>query len=208
MRVLMLLLGSLMASAALAGSDGIDVLEGFYQRVETLSATFEQVQLAENGDVLQQSSGVFLLARPDRFRWVYKQPYKQIIVSDGETFSFYDVGLSQVTVRDVSKSLRATPAQLLAGGTGLANVFEITLEGARDGLVWIKLVPRAEHSDFRSIRLALKQHVPAIMVLHDKLGQTTRITFDNVTINSPLPKQRFQLDIPDGVTVVDGRQSS
>lgn len=206
MRVLMLLLGSLVSAAALATPTGVEVLRGFYERVDSLSATFEQVQLADNGDVLQKTSGIVLLSRPDRFRWVYQEPYKQIIVSDGETFSFYDVGLAQVTVRDVDNSLRATPAQLLAGGTGLEDVFKIVVAGKRNGLVWLKLKPRAEHSDFRSIRLALKDHVPAVMVLQDKLGQTTRITFANVKVNPSLPESRFQLVIPEGVTVVDGRQ--
>lgn len=208
MRVLMLLVCSLASAAAMAAPTGVEVLRGFYERVDSLSATFQQVQLATNGDVLQKSSGVFLLSRPDRFRWVYKKPYKQIIVSDGETFSFYDVGLSQVTIRDVNKSLRATPAQLLAGGANLDKLFKITTAGTHDGLTWIELVPRAEHSDFRAIRLGFDHHVPAVMVLKDQLGQTTRITFSNVEINPSIPDERFQLEIPDDVTVVDGRRTT
>lgn len=208
MRVLMLLLGSLLSTTALAATDGLEVLRGFYERVESLSATFEQVQLANDGTVLQRSSGVFLLSRPDRFRWVYKEPYKQIIVSDGETFAFYDVGLKQVTIREIDKSLRATPAQLLAGGANLQELFKITSSGTHDGLTWVKLVPRAEHSDFRAIRLGFDDHVPAVMVLKDKLGQTTRITFDNVKVNPSIPDERFDLEIPEGVTVVGRKQTT
>lgn len=64
--------------------------------------------------------------------------------------------------------------------------------------------PRAEHSDFKSIRVGFKAHIPEVMLLHDKLGQTTRITFDNVKVNPSIPDERFTLDIPDDVTVVNG----
>lgn len=207
MRVLILLLCGVLSSTALATPDGTAVLQGFYDRVESLSATFTQTLVANNGDVLQKSTGIFLLSRPDRFRWVYKSPYKQIIVSDGETFSFYDVGLSQVTIRDVGNGLRATPAKLLAGGANLESVFEIQNQGTENGLHWIKLKPQSKRSDFKTMRIGFKQHVPAKMILKDQLGQTTRIQFNNVKVNPTLSADRFQLDIPDDVTVVNNTKN-
>lgn len=207
MRILMLLIGSLVTTAAGAAPDGVSALRAFYDRVDSLSADFQQVQRDSSGAVIQKASGIFLLSRPDRFRWAYQEPYEQIIVSNGDAFRFYDVDLAQVTVREVNDSLRATPAQLLAGGASLDKAFKVSNQGEQDGLTWVELVPRDDNSDFKSIRIGLSDNVPSTMVLNDQLGQTTRITFDNVRVNPDIAGDRFELDIPDEATVVDNRQS-
>lgn len=206
MRVLRFaLLTVAVALATSVQAAGIDALTRFYQEVESLSAHFEQVQRAPDGAVLRKSSGVFLLSRPGKFRWEYKQPYRQIIVSNGQVLKFYDVGLSQVTVRPVAGALRATPARLLTGGAALQDAFKVQHQGMQDGLNWLRLTPRAAHSDFKQIRLGLRNGLPIVMVLADRLGQTTRIRFSDIKVNPELDASRFEIDVPDDVTVVDTR---
>ncbi|MES1925045.1 outer membrane lipoprotein chaperone LolA [Salinisphaera sp. T31B1] len=196
----------LSVAAASAQADGVSDLESFYKNVNSLSAQFSQVQTDDTGQTLQRASGVFLLSRPDRFRWEYQQPYEQIIVSDGQVFKFYDVDLAQVTVRDIDTTLQATPALLLTGGAALEDAFNIAAAGQRDGMSWVRLTPRADDTDFAEVRLGLKNQVPSVMELDDNLGQTTRIRFSQVELNPSLAKSRFELDVPDDVEVVDGRQ--
>lgn len=207
----LLFTGSLLCSftAAAASTDGAQALHGFYQNVHSLEAHFKQVQMDDDGELVQQASGIFLLQRPARFRWEYDKPYKQIIVSDGKTFRFYDVDLAQVTVRDVNEGLRATPALLLSGGAALDKEFAITALGKQDKLDWVRLVPRHDDGDFEEVRIGLDANsVPARMVLDDKLGQTTLISFSQIKTNITINKQRFTLKIPAGVEVVDGREST
>ena len=192
-------------AAPFAQANGVDDLEAFYDRVDTLTADFEQRQVDDRGNVMQRASGIFVLSRPDRFRWAYQDPYEQIIVSDGNVFRFYDVDLAQVTVRDIDATLRATPALLLTGGAALEDAFNISAAGNRDGMSWVRLTPRADDTDFEEVRLGLDDQVPAVMELQDSLGQTTRIRFSNVEINPAIDDDRFTLDIPDDVEVVDGR---
>lgn len=194
--------------ASLAQASGVDDLQAFYQKVHNLSAHFQQVQRDDTGSVVQQASGTFLLSRPDRFRWEYDKPYKQIIVSNGKTFKFYDVGLQQVTIRDINATLRATPALLLTGGAALKDAFDIANAGSHDGMSWVRLKPKTKNSDFKEIQLGLKNQVPAVMELHDNLGQVTHITFSDIKINPKLADSHFTLKIPKGVEVVDGRQNS
>lgn len=188
-----------------AQADGVGDLEAFYKNVDSLSAQFQQQQQDEEGNTLQQASGTFDLSRPDRFRWEYTEPYEQVIVSDGDVFRFYDVGLAQVTIRRIDATLRATPALLLTGGGALEDAFDIISAGQRDGMSWVKLTPRADDSDFQQVRLGLKDQVPSVMELDDSLGQTTRIRFSDVELNSKIADARFTLDIPDDVEVVGGR---
>jgi outer membrane lipoprotein carrier protein len=180
-------------------------LTAFYAEVDSLSAEFEQVQVDENGDVLQSASGVFLLERPDKFRWEYREPYRQVLVSDGRAFRLYDVDLAQVTVRDIGDTLRATPAQLLAGGTGLDQAFTVESLSRDDGLAWARLTPRTDEGDFREIRIGLQDKRPLRLELDDQLGQTTRIDFDGVRVNHGVDDDRFRLDLPDDVEVVNAR---
>lgn len=198
----------LMLCAGLANAaSGVDDLEAFYNKVNTLSADFQQVQRDDNGNVVQQASGVFLLSRPKSFRWEYDQPYKQIIVSDGKVFKFYDVDLQQVTIRNIGATLKATPALLLTGGAALEQAFDITDGGQHDGLSWVHLTPKKDDTDFKSVDLGLKNQVPALMRLHDNLGQVTSINFGNIKVNPKLASSHFTLDTPKDVEVVDGRKA-
>lgn len=195
----------LLCAAVTAQADGVGDLEAFYNNVDSLSAQFEQEQKDDGGQTLQQASGTFLLSRPDRFRWEYTAPYQQVIVSDGETFRFYDVDLAQVTIRSIDATLQATPALLLTGGAALEDAFNIASAGQRDGMSWVRLTPRADDTDFQEVRLGLKDQVPSVMELDDNLGQTTHIRFTDIELNPKLDEARFTLDIPDDVEVVDGR---
>jgi|SRR5699024_4469669 len=196
-----------LTTGVVCAADGIGALTRFYEEVDSLSARFEQVQLAEDGAELRRSNGIFLLSRPGRFRWEYQDPDRQIIVSDGETFMFYDVGLDQVTVRPVADTLQATPAQLLTGGTGLQDAFVVHSDGEHDGLSWLRLIPRSEQSDFEEVRLGLRDGLPVTMELDDRLGQMTRIEFSDIEVDPVLDAARFAIDIPDDATVVDQRES-
>ncbi len=195
----------LLCAAVTAQADGVGDLEAFYNNVDSLSAEFEQEQKDDGGQTLQQASGTFLLSRPDRFRWEYTAPYQQVIVSDGETFRFYDVDLAQVTIRSIDATLQATPALLLTGGAALEDAFNIASAGQRDGMSWVRLTPRADDTDFQEVRLGLRDQVPSVMELDDNLGQTTHIRFTDIELNPKLDEARFTLDIPDDVEVVDGR---
>src|SRR5699024_2252985 len=94
------------AQAAQAAS----ALQRFYHDVQTLAGHFVQVRRNEQGEILTRSSGRFAIARPHEFRWEYQKPYRQVIVSDGETLWSYDVDLAQVTVRPIDEALQGSPA--------------------------------------------------------------------------------------------------
>src|SRR5690625_3594627 len=63
----------------------LQALTHFYNQVDTLRTHFRQVQMGSQGHVLRKAEGEFYLDRPGQFRWNYEKPYKQSIISDGET---------------------------------------------------------------------------------------------------------------------------
>ena len=181
----------------------IKQLKSFLAGTKSLTATFKQVTLNENGQPTQTSHGVFYLSRPGKFRWNYKEPYVQEIISSSGKVWFYDAGLEQVTIKKVDKSLGSTPALLLSGEIALEENFILKQQGVDEDLQWIKLSPKKEESGFNYILIGLSNNVLGGMELSDNFGQLTRIYFSDVKINPPLSDTIFEFKAPKGVDVFE-----
>jgi outer membrane lipoprotein carrier protein len=172
--------------------------------VQGLRAQFRQTVTDARGRVTETASGTVSLARPGRFRWDYREP-EQLIVSDGVTVWFYDVGLEQVTIRSAADTLSGTPAKLLAGKGDLESEFAITDGGGGEGLTWVRLTPKSAETDFRELRVGLAHDELRRLTLLDKLGQTTELEFEQVELNPEFDETAFRFTPPPGVDVV-GRE--
>lgn len=169
--------------------------------LSSLRAEFLQTVTDAAGRLVERAEGTMSLARPGRFRWDYRVP-PQLIVSDGTTVWFHDVGLEQVTIRPAAEMIVGTPAMLLAGEGDLKAEFEIADGGLADGLAWSLLTPRRTDGDFRSLRLGFADGELRRMVLLDRLGQTTELSFERVERNPRLEASQFSFKPPAGVDVV------
>jgi outer membrane lipoprotein carrier protein len=180
-------------------------VQSAFGELSSLRAEFTQTVTNADGKLVERAEGTMSLARPGRFRWDYRVP-EQLIVSDGTTVWFHDVGLEQVTIRPAAEMIVGTPAMLLAGEGDLAAEFEIADGGLADGLAWSLLTPRRTDGDFRSLRLGFAGSELRRMVLLDRLGQTTELAFERVERNPRLEASQFSFTPPAGVDVV-GRAS-
>ncbi|WP_232020445.1 outer membrane lipoprotein chaperone LolA [Methylocaldum marinum] len=178
-------------------------LRNFLAKANTLQAEFSQVVIDEFGSPRQRSSGVFYLQRPGKFRWDYKKPYSQEIVSNGGKVWFYDVDLEQVTAKRLDDAIGSTPALLLSGEVALETNFKIEDQGTDEGLFWIKLVPKSEDSGFKSVLIGLDGDTLAGMELSDNFGQVTRIYFTGVKTGLRLNRELFEFRPPPGVDVFE-----
>lgn len=190
--------------AAAATAAPVDALDGFLSRVKTLTADFEQEVIDEHGNVSQRSEGRFYLARPGRFRWEYRKPYRQWVIADGSKVWFYDPDLEQVTVRPLDEALGSVPALLLSGQVRLQERFRVAGQGSEGGRAWMELRPRSENDVFRRLRVELQRGVLQSMELADNFGQLTRIRFHRLEINPRLDPELFRFSPPPGVDVFEG----
>ena len=179
-------------------------LEDFLANTRTLEATFQQTLRTREGEVLQQTEGEFYLNRPGKFRWNYRSPYEQVIVSDGERVWIYDVELQQVTVQKQSASLPATPMALLEDSSTLHNDFEVTPLDENQGIYRLKLISKSKESDFGEIVVGLDASGLRFMQLHDQFEQVTDIVFSNMHTNKQLTQEIFEFIPPEGVDVFGG----
>jgi outer membrane lipoprotein carrier protein len=199
-RAMLALVAALFASLAQASS--IERFQLYLRTTQSAQADFEQKVFDGRRTLLQTATGTFAFERPGRFRWVYATPTPQLIVGDGERVWIYDEDLAQVTVRRLARALGSTPAALLAGSADVAQAFEFTELGARDGLEWLEAKPRDAEAGFERIRLGMSAVGVEAMELVDHFGQTTQLRFSNIERNPTLDPARFRFTPPPGTDVL------
>jgi outer membrane lipoprotein carrier protein len=177
-------------------------LEAFLADVQSLTADFRQELWTAEQELLQTDSGTLALERPNRFRWVYREPTELTIVADGSELKIYDVELAQVTVAPFDDSIGASPAMLLSGDRNVRDTFDVAQSYRLEGLEWVKLTPKTGGTDFTSVRIGFEGTAPRRLELVDGLNQVTRIELTNLAINPKLDAAVFELEVPAGVDVI------
>jgi outer membrane lipoprotein carrier protein len=188
--------------AAKTTADAYARLDSLTSQLQSFTADFKQTVRDAQGRKVEESSGTLALRKPNRFRWDYSQPHAQVIVADGSKLWLYDPDLEQVTVRKLDQSLAGTPALLLSGEGDLRDAFRVERSERRSDVDWLTLVPKQTDTDFKSVRLALRDDTLVGMELADKLGQTTTLEFSHVQRNPAIDIERFTFKPPAGVDVI------
>ncbi len=179
-----------------------DALHSFLEGLHNLRAEFQQTEYDEHHNEVRQSQGTLQLQRPGCFRWEYKTPYVQTIVSDGVQVWFYDPDLEQVTVKPYGKALASSPALLLSSDVPLERNFQLTVGDLKEGLRWIALRPKATDAGFVKAEVGFSGKELRAMELLDSFGQTTYLKFSNLQRNLSLPAGLFHFQPPVGADVM------
>jgi chaperone LolA len=202
----------LLACALLPQAHGATstALDAYLAGVRTLRAEFTQQVTDGRGGQVQRADGRLLIQRPGKFRWELTpldaagaKQTPQLMVADGRNLWFYDRDLDQVSVKPAAAALTATPAILLSGDGDLTEFFDVRADGTRDGLTWVRVVPKRSDADFREVRIGFKgSNELKRMVLKDKLGQTVNLEFVTSTRNVPVTDAEVTFTPPAGADVI------
>jgi outer membrane lipoprotein carrier protein len=192
-------------------------LDAWLSGLTSLRTQFTQTIKDAQGHQTDQTSGELLVLRPGRFRWEsHDDPATgapvssgaapadsgQVLIADGRNVWFYDRDLQQVTVKPVDAALSATPIMLLSGGAEVRQAFTISDAGAKEGLSWLRVAPRAADADFRQAVLGFADGELRQMILEDKLGQVATLTFNRSQRNAPVSAAEVSFTPPKGVDVI------
>ena len=208
-----LVLAGLMACGA-ARASAVDQLHAFLAQTSSARGDFTQQSPGPRSQTASGAStagkplvsrGDFEFQRPGRFRWTYRTPYEQLIVSDGKNLYLYDKDLNQVTRKKLAGALPASPASILFGSNDFERDFSVANDGIQDGVEWIRATPNSKDSLFERIRIGFRNGMPAAMQLRDSFGQSTELAFDHVQRNPVLGPERFSYTPPAGVDVLEER---
>lgn len=200
----------LLAGCALAAqAGGLESLESFIQSARSGRADFTQVVTgpAKDGQAARSktSSGTFEFQRPNRFRFIYRKPFEQTIVADGQTLWLHDVDLNQVTARKQAQVLGSTPAALVAASPDLATLrkdFDLQALPDKDGLQWVQATPKAKEGQLHHVKVGFRGNELAALDILDGFGQRSVLTFAKMELNAAVPADAFRFTPPSGVDVV------
>jgi outer membrane lipoprotein carrier protein len=196
-----------------APQNGLQNLENFVKHTKSGRAVFTQVVTspAKEGQVAKSktSSGTFEFLRPNRFKFVYKKPFEQTIVSDGQTLWLYDADLNQTTSRKLAQVLNGTPAAVIAAAAdlkGLQADFNLTALPEKSGLQWVQATPKAKDGQLQNISVGFKVTDKgselAALEIFDSFGQRSVMTFSQFEVNPTLAPASFQFKPPAGSDVI------
>jgi outer membrane lipoprotein carrier protein len=151
---------------------------------------------------------------PGKMRWNYSDPDRQVLVSDGKTFSMYFASLSQMIVTPAESLQQDLTYSFFTGTGNLLQDFTILapgrgLEARQDQTSIIQLTPRAKQSQVASIHLWVTDDslIQRIEIL-DHFDTLTVLNFSNLKVNSldtgdgALMKRLFQFTPPEGTEII------
>jgi outer membrane lipoprotein carrier protein len=179
-------------------------LDTYLDGLRTLRTEFSQTVIDGKGEEVQKADGKLTIVRPGKFRWELTpagNPSAQLMIADGKNLWFYDRDLEQVSVKPATV-LTATPASLLSGAGDVRSIFTVSAAGKRDGLDWVRVVPKTADADFREAQLGFTRGELRRMVLKDKLGQTVKLEFLTSSRNVPVPDTDVQFTPPAGADLI------
>jgi outer membrane lipoprotein carrier protein len=185
-----------------SGRDGQRLIEEFVDSVHTMRGRFEQSLVDADDNVVETASGTFEIRRPGQLRWLYEEPYEQVLVADGLNVWSYDVDLAQVTVKPQAEVLSSTPALLLGGSREVLDDFNYDDSFEHQGTEWVRLLPKDPDSNFESVELGFNNANLTRMIFSDNLDQTTLVALFDVVLNQEIEADNFRFSPPEGVDVV------
>jgi outer membrane lipoprotein carrier protein len=195
-------IGLCLASQALYAQSASDQLRSFVQAVQSATGDFSQFTVGPQGQTKPAQTGRFAFRRPGQFNWEVIKPYAQQIVSDGQQIYQYDPDLNQVTVRKVDQAIGASPAAILFGSGALDQAFNVSVRPDKDGLAWLRAIPRTGDAGFVHVDIGFQDGLPAHIVLLDAFGQTTHVKLSGLLRNPGLAAEAFKFVPPQGADVV------
>lgn len=197
-----------MLITAFSYADGLKSIDNFLKnKNSTISANFTQVVFGTRKDTT--STGTMEISRPNKFRWQYanqKGVSGQLIMSDGKTIFVYDKDLAQVTQKKLTNSIDRSPALLLAGGSNLHEIYNVTAIPSTDGLDWVSLVPKKvdDNNGFKKVEIGFNKTTGnlAQMRFTDSFDNKSKIVFSNVNMYAKFGPSEFNFKAPSGTDVI------
>jgi chaperone LolA len=197
------------AGAVPSLDEAVRSLEGTYQKVVDLRASFRQAAFNRMMNQTVEATGTLYLKKPGKLRWEYLTPTPQEIVSDAKRLWVYTPELKQVNVTDAPEAL-AGPAGTFLQGLGQVREFfharflNPVQPTDTDGNVVLDLTPKQPRPLLARLVVAVdpKTWLVRTAIVHDELGNTVTVRFGAITVNSGLADTLFTFVPPAGVTVV------
>ncbi|MBI3752434.1 MAG: outer membrane lipoprotein chaperone LolA [Deltaproteobacteria bacterium] len=182
----------------------ITKLQKNYDGIQDIQANFTQFTTSASIKQTQKAEGVVYFKKPGMMKWEYKSPGKDIIVSDGMTIWVYQQDIGQVMVGNAIDNGSSISNNFLAGMGNLKKDFDVALGEGDSATYLLKLNPKIPQPNIRDIAIAVDKKTFLVVktIVHDQLGNETKVIFENMKSNQSLSANLFKFKIPQGVKVI------
>ena len=199
-----LLLAALGSARAQDASAIVQRVDDHYNRLSSLKTDYVEHYTGLGMD--RTESGMLLLKKPGRMRWIYSSPAGKLFVLDGKYAWSYSPGDAQVQ-RVAAKQLDdlRSPLRFLLGHTQLKKELENLAVTPEAGGFRITGVPKGMQGRVKQIVLDVSAEGRiSRMSLEEMDGATTEFSFTHMEEGLPLADSEFRYTPPKGVAVVEG----
>lgn len=170
------------------------------------TADFYQESTLKEMDITDNASGKIFIKRPGRMRWEYREPEKQIIITDSQTLWIYRPEDNQVMTGEAPSYFgEGKGASFLSDMKTVRKNFSINLEiaGTSD-FHFLRLVPLRRNVDLAEIYLTISNqnfHILQI-ITYNSYGDKTVIKLRNFDFDYTLSDDMFRFTPPEGMDVL------
>jgi outer membrane lipoprotein carrier protein len=185
-------------------------LQERYETAQSFSADFSQETLLQLGSGRKrEGKGSVVIQKPGHMRWDYREPDPQIIICDGKSISIYLEKAKQLLVGDARDYLQSDVTYTFFTGTGdILKDFDVLPPD--DGRIEtgagfvIKLIPKESHPHVDTLMVVVDKTSFLVkkLVINDRFGSITTMTFSNMRVNVPFPAGFFTFEPPPGTEII------
>lgn len=188
----------------------VQCVQQFYEKTEDLKADFVQETTVQSIKKTEKETGRLYFKIPRNMFWEYSKPVGKKLVINSERAWLY---LKSEKIAYMQKSDNVLQSQLLINFFSGAGKFkdDFIIKYAepdgrdKDGNYLLVLTPRLKTGLFSTLRITVDKYNFYIiqMSFDDALGNSTRLNFSNIILNSGLTEKIFRFQPPVGVQVFE-----
>ncbi len=184
-------------------SSNENALKQLLSGMEQYRASFDQVVKDSNKEIVHQSSGRLVMARPDKLRWQTDRPDEVLLIADGQNVWNIDQFVEQVTIMSQDQIIADNPFILLTNTTEAAwSQFKISKDADTDEFI---VTPKSDNGQIKRLTLQFKQGKLIQLTMKDAQEQVSELQFNNIETEFSVVDDMFTPHYPDSFTVDDQR---
>ncbi len=191
-------------------NEALEHFQNLMSQYFQFSGAFSQTTRTAEGEAVMEQEGLFMLQQPNKLYWKTKQPWEQLLVSNGQHIWLYDKDLEQVVIRSASDTeLQQTPAMLLFGNTQIIEShYKVQYVATTDNEQIFIFTPQ-EQMDNQQLPLGISrivftftENAPGSIEFDDALQQRTIIKLKQLSQEQTIDTSIFEFQIPEGTEVI------
>jgi len=178
-------------------------LEKILGKLNSFNSDFVQIVKDSTNQLIDESVGKVMFQKPNYFRWEYKSPSKNEIISDGEFLYLYDPDLKQVIVSKLDRRIGVSPAMLLVSDN-IHEFFNTKLISNSINTTQYAATPKdLERAFFKRVIFNFNFDQLKEMKVIDNFDNETTIQFFNIIQNQDINEGKFLFNYPDNIDVIN-----